>query len=154
MAYGDSWMATLSRWIYSRWNRWKLRRRKVPRLQGAADRGRWGEAYAADFLRARGLTILAHRVRTPRGEIDIIARDGPVWVFVEVKTRSNRYPWKPDPIVSPYQRRRIVHAALNWMRQRGLRCVPVRFDVVVVWIVRDVRRPCVDWYRGVPYRYP
>ena len=52
--------------------------------------GRSGEERAAEFLMARGYTILARNCRTRFGEIDIIARDGKAAVFVEVKARSSQ----------------------------------------------------------------
>jgi len=52
--------------------------------------GREGERRAALWLRAKGWRILASRVKTPRGEIDLIARRGSLVAFVEVKYRRNR----------------------------------------------------------------
>lgn len=50
--------------------------------------GRDGETRAAWFLRAKGWRILAQRVRTPAGEVDLVARRGKLVAFVEVKTRK------------------------------------------------------------------
>ena len=50
--------------------------------------GRHGEQLACDWLRERGFEILAQRVKTPRGEVDIIARAEGITVFVEVKWRA------------------------------------------------------------------
>ncbi len=55
--------------------------------QLAEKSGREGERRAAFWLRAKGWRILASRVKTPRGEIDLIARRGGVIAFVEVKWR-------------------------------------------------------------------
>lgn len=54
----------------------------------AERRGRIGETAACWWLRLKGWQILDRRVRTPRGEIDIVARRGALIAFVEVKTRA------------------------------------------------------------------
>lgn len=54
----------------------------------AERRGRRGEALAAWYLRLKGWRILAHRVKTPRGEVDLVARRGRMVAFVEVKWRN------------------------------------------------------------------
>ena len=54
----------------------------------AEQRGRRGEWFAALYLRCKGWRILARRVKTPRGEIDLIARRGRTVAFVEVKWRA------------------------------------------------------------------
>ena len=55
----------------------------------AEKRGRRGEMLAAWFLRLKGYRILDTRVRTPRGEIDLIAKRGKLVAFVEVKVRNS-----------------------------------------------------------------
>ncbi|KPP86394.1 YraN family protein [Erythrobacter sp. HL-111] len=56
--------------------------------QRAERRGREGEAEAAQWLALRGWRVLAERVKTPRGEIDLIARKGSLLGFFEVKWRA------------------------------------------------------------------
>ena len=51
--------------------------------------GRWGEQLAADFLAQKGYQILGKNLRTPHGEIDILASINQILVFVEVKTRTS-----------------------------------------------------------------
>ena len=52
--------------------------------------GKWGEKVAEEYLRGKGFIILENNVRTPYGEIDIIASIEDVIIFVEVKTRTSR----------------------------------------------------------------
>ncbi len=59
------------------------------RRQHAEQCGHRGETLAAWFLRLHGWMIVARRLRTPRGEIDLVARRGRMVAFVEVKWRRN-----------------------------------------------------------------
>ena len=59
-----------------------------PKRQAAEAAGRRGEETAARFLEAQGWQILATRVRTTAGEVDLVARQGTLIAFVEVKTRK------------------------------------------------------------------
>lgn len=59
----------------------------APSRLAAEKRGRQGERIAAWWLRLKGWSILARRVRTPAGEVDLIARRGAMVAFVEVKVR-------------------------------------------------------------------
>ena len=72
-------------------------------------KGRRGEVLAAWYLRLTGWRILARRVKTPRGEIDLIARRGGVVAFVEVKWRASAA--ELDSAVDPYRLRRVAAAA-------------------------------------------
>ncbi|MFO1256427.1 MAG: YraN family protein [Sphingomonadaceae bacterium] len=72
-------------------------------------RGRRGELLAAWYLRLKGWRILARRVKTPRGEIDLIARRGATLAFVEVKWRNRAE--QLDQAVDPWRLRRVAAAA-------------------------------------------
>ena len=54
----------------------------------AERRGRRGEVLAAWFLRLKGWRIIGERLKTPRGEVDLVARRGRTVAFVEVKWRA------------------------------------------------------------------
>ncbi len=72
-------------------------------------RGRRGETLAAWYLRLKGWRILARRVKTPRGEIDLIARRGAVVAFIEVKWRATAADL--DYAIDAYRLRRVLAAA-------------------------------------------
>lgn len=72
-------------------------------------RGRRAEQIAAWYLRLKGWRILASRVKTPRGEIDLIARRGRVVSFVEVKWRATAEAL--DLAIDGYRLRRVAAAA-------------------------------------------
>ncbi|MFW2830116.1 YraN family protein [Sphingomonas sp. ID0503] len=57
--------------------------------QAAEKSGRTAEFIAANYLRLKGWTILDIRVRTPAGEVDLVARRGNIVAFVEVKSRNS-----------------------------------------------------------------
>lgn len=99
--------------------------------------GRHGEELAARHLEAAGLRILARNWRCREGELDIVARDGSVLVFAEVKTRSSLAFGLPAEAVDRAKSTRIRHLALRWiMAQRDEPDAEfwseVRFDVVSV----------------------
>lgn len=71
--------------------------------------GRRGETLAAWYLRLKGWRILARRLKTPRGEIDLVARRGNLVAFVEVKWRATVQ--ERDQAIDAYRLRRVVDAA-------------------------------------------
>ena len=91
-----------------------------------------GEDIACEELRRRGYEILARQFRTRRGEIDIVARQGPTVVFVEVKARSGQEFGGGAAAVTWRKQRRIARVALEFLARHGTPDVPCRFDVVVV----------------------
>lgn len=112
--------------------------------------GRFGEQVAVDRLTQAGLSILDRNWRCREGELDIVARDGPSLVFVEVKTRSSRAFGDPAEAVNPVKSARIRRLALRWIednRSSDWSWDSVRFDVVAV--VRRARGgPDVEHLRG------
>ncbi len=99
--------------------------------------GERGERAAARYLRRHGMRILYRRYGTLWGEIDLIARDGEILVFTEVKTRRHGV---PAEAVTPEKERRLTMAALHFLRLHGLLEARCRFDIVaIVW--PDDRRP-------------
>ena len=91
-----------------------------------------GETLACEELQRRGYAILERRYRTRHGEIDIIARDRDVTVFVEVKTRAGNGYGDGAEAVTPWKQRRIAKMALDFVSRHRLHDAPCRFDVVAV----------------------
>jgi putative endonuclease len=96
--------------------------------------GKWGEVQARSFLLANGYKILTTHYQIKLGEIDIIAQDGDVIVFVEVKTRRNREFGTPAEAVNHRKQRKIIMTALYYLQCSVLQESPVRFDVIEVYI--------------------
>jgi putative endonuclease len=89
------------------------------------------EAKAAWLLRLKGYRILARRLKTPRGEADLVAGRGAVVAFVEVKARDTVE--AATEAVALRQRRRIVAAAEAWLaRNPRYATATLRFDLVAV----------------------
>ncbi len=99
--------------------------------------GQEGEDQAAKYLVRQGYKILERNYRTRVGEIDLIAlHDGEV-VFVEVKTRTTTAYGAPELAVNPQKQRRMIKAALAYIKNRKLHQVPCRFDVVAINAAKD-----------------
>lgn len=93
-------------------------------------KGRRGEALAAWYLRLKGWHILAQRVRTPRGEIDLIARRGRQVAFIEVKWRASAS--DRDVAIDAHRLQRVV-AAAETLGQRFVRPGDLqRIDVLLL----------------------
>ena len=107
-------------------------------------RGRRGERLAAWWLRLKGYRILARDLRTPVGEIDIVARRGRVLALVEVKLRPAAA--AALEAITPRQQQRIVRAAEAFLqRHRALSELDLRFDTVVVAPGRRPRHIADAW---------
>jgi len=91
-----------------------------------------GEKLAARFLKRRGFKLLAHNVQCGGAELDIIALDGDVLVFVEVKTRRDETFAAAEEAVNFAKQRRMARAARSWIRRYRQHDRPARFDVVAV----------------------
>ena len=100
--------------------------------KGGRDEGRWGEALAAEYLRQRGCRLAAHSYQCRFGEIDLIAWDGDILCFVEVKTRTNTDMGLPREYVTPAKQKRLKKTALYYLSEKQLDC-PARFDVAEVY---------------------
>jgi putative endonuclease len=94
--------------------------------------GKHGEDLACDELRRLGYTILDRRFRTRSGELDIVARDGHVVVFVEVRARSTGNFGHAFESVTWQKRHRLSRMAASYLFLKGLSDVACRFDVVAV----------------------
>ncbi len=80
--------------------------------------GRWGETLAAEYLEAKGWTILARNVRSVYGELDLVAQQGGTTVFVEVKARTGRGFGQPEESVTAQKRDHILRAIQAYWQAR------------------------------------
>lgn len=102
-------------------------------------RGELGENLAAAHLRKEGYKILVRRYRpkSRRGDIDIVAREKEILVFVEVKTRGSEEFGRPVEAVNEAKRRHLRRAAMDYLRRLGSPRLYFRFDVVEVVLNED-----------------
>jgi putative endonuclease len=117
----------------------------MSRAEGRAHDGARAEALAARHLASHGLEIVARNVRSRFGEIDLVARDGDVLVFVEVRLRRSSAFGGAGASITAAKRARLVKAAEGYLA--GLRLVPAcRFDAV---LLDDLDGGRVEWLRDV-----
>lgn len=94
--------------------------------------GKSGEEIAKKFLIEIGYKITHSNFRTPFGEIDIIAKDGNVIVFVEVKTRSSSNYGSPLFSITDYKKRNIIKNATYFLYRYRLLDRDSRIDVIAI----------------------
>jgi len=100
-----------------------------------------GEEVAKAYLQSLGYQILLENYTTPTGEVDLVAMDGKVLVFVEVKTRSSVEYGPPEAAVTPWKQRQIIRAAERYLLETGVKEAACRFDVVTVTFSPEERAP-------------
>ena len=94
--------------------------------------GRLGERMALQFLKKRGYKIVDSNFRTDLGEVDIVAYDKEVLVFIEVKTRSVNCLVDPEASVGQRKRRKLRQLADLYTKIFQLEDVDYRIDVVSI----------------------
>lgn len=92
--------------------------------------GRKSEILGIDYLRSLGFRVVASGYRTRNGEVDIIAWDRDVLVFIEVKALKSSAP--PEDAVGFRKRQRIIRAAQTYISKRRLHEKACRFDILAV----------------------
>ncbi len=99
---------------------------------GTLDKGHSGEERARAHLESKGYRLLKANYRTRLGELDLVMEHQGAVVFVEVKTRGNAAFGRPQESVNASKQRRILKAALEFIKEERLSGRPFRFDVVSV----------------------
>lgn len=138
-----------------RWAFLKCKSTNIP-----MDTGQWGESKARQSLEAEGYQIIGSRIRVgKRDEIDLLARDGDVLVFIEVKTRASEQYGRPGDSIKRAKRHALSRAAVRYLK--SLRHPPAyfRFDVVEVIGspekgLNEIRHICNAFPLQAPYDLP
>ena len=123
----------------------------------ATELGKLGEAYAAAYLEQLGYRLVAANFTLPVGrnlrdavvtaEIDLVAYEGEILCFVEVKTRASDSFAVPQVNVDLRKRRQISRAARAYRRMLGIEDQPYRYDVVTVVLANDQPAPQIELLR-------
>ena len=93
--------------------------------------GKWGEDLAADYLQRKGYTIIERDWKSGKRDLDIIAQDGNVIVFVEVKTRRNRLYGEPEESVDYHKLQNLQQAISHYLKFKHIR-QEIRFDIISI----------------------
>lgn len=97
------------------------------------DIGNKGEDIAVKVLKKKGYRIIERNFNAPgMGEVDIVAKEKEYLVFVEVRLRKNILHGSGAETVDIFKQKRLIKAALMYMKVNNLNYVPVRFDVVSI----------------------
>jgi len=94
--------------------------------------GQAGESAAEIYLRRKGYRIVARNLRTSVGELDLVAEDGQVLVFVEVKARRTGAFGGAIHAVHQRKQEKLIHLAAQYLARHHIKDRPCRFDVVLL----------------------
>ena len=82
--------------------------------------GKWGEDAVAVYLAQRGYEILTRNARTPYGEIDIVAKQADITIFVEVKARTSNKMGLPEESVNPRKQAHMLACAESYAAENAI----------------------------------
>ena len=122
----STWLEKGKRWLAG----WRFGRAREPGRPSTSETGMRGELVAYAYLRRRGYRIVAHRYRSRTGEVDLIAWDGDILAFIEVKYRRNRLYGGPEEAVGLAKQRQICRAAADYRLGLRRKAAVWRFDIV------------------------
>ncbi|MBV7434388.1 YraN family protein [Cardiobacteriaceae bacterium TAE3-ERU3] len=111
-------------------------------------RGQYGEQLATRHLKQQGLQIIANNVHTRYGEIDIIAQDGDVVVFIEVRTRKEHAKVSAAESINHSKQQKWQRSALAYLQQHYPQPPSCRFDAVCITIPTR-GKPNIKWLQNV-----
>ena len=101
-------------------------------------RGEYGEILARQYLEGQGIRVLETNFRFHHGEIDIIAEEGDVLIFCEVKIRFSGTFGPPELAVDTQKQRQIRRIAGAYLLLHRIRDRICRFDIVAIRVENDI----------------
>ena len=94
--------------------------------------GRWGEQLAAEYLENAGYRLVERNLHTPYGEIDLVAEQDSMLVFVEVKVRTNRRFGLPEDAVDQRKQTHLLAAAQYYISEKHDLSCDWRIDFISI----------------------
>lgn len=82
--------------------------------------GKWGEDTVTVYLTGRGYEIVTRNARTPYGEIDIVAKQDDIYIFVEVKTLTSSKNFFPEQNVTARKREHMLAAGAHYAAENAI----------------------------------
>jgi len=82
--------------------------------------GRWGESIAAEYLEQNSYRVVARNIRTPYGEIDIVAEKDSITCFIEIKTRTSSTYGPPEIAVTAKKQQHMLSAAEHYTQEHEI----------------------------------
>jgi putative endonuclease len=113
--------------------------------------GRWGEALAAEYLESKGYLIIARNLRTPYGEIDLIAihEQPSVLLFIEVKTRRSKQFGPPEEAVNLRKLKHLRSSVEYYLQGHPEIAGDPRLDVIAIQRYQDDQPPAIVHFENV-----
>lgn len=108
--------------------------------------GRAGEQLAAEYLASKGYRIVKRNFRSHRNEIDIVALNGNILCFIEVKTRLSLEKGHPAEAVTPQKQKEIIKAAKAYLLTLDNAEPDCRFDVVTILLETTGGHPIIEHF--------
>lgn len=110
--------------------------------------GHWGENLAANYLIQKKYEIVERNVHTPYGELDLVARQGDITVFVEVKTRTSERFGYPEDAVTPTKQAHLIAAAQSYLLNHPGLDGDWRVDVIAIQRSRSGKLPKINHFEN------
>jgi putative endonuclease len=110
--------------------------------------GYLGECLAVSYLEDAGLKILIRNYRCPKGEIDIIAKDGEWLVFIEVRSRTSDFRGTPEESLGFKKVQRFKNTLSYYLLEQGYEQWPlIRADLVAIHLMGE--KHAINWIKGI-----
>lgn len=102
-------------------------------------KGKSGEEIVRDYLISKGYIIIESNYRNKIGEIDIIAKDRNILVFIEVKTRTNITYGYAFEAVDKRKQRKIINTSMAYIKFKNYKNTQLRYDIIEVYLQNEIK---------------